>query len=55
MALPTQPNGSSVVPLTGGPQLAGATPSLNQSGKTESTLNVTTGQTEAETISVIIN
>ena len=54
MALPTQPNGSSVVPLTGAPPVANTTV-VNQTTVTEKTLNTTTGQTESETVSLIIN
>lgn len=53
MALPTQPNGSSIVPLattalTGGTQ-------LNRTAQTELTINQGNGGTDSTAITVIIN
>lgn len=55
MALPTQPNGSSVVSIIGTPTLTaiGTLPVNTSTAVTQKTLNTSTGQTESATVSVI--
>lgn len=51
MALPTQPNGSSIVPLAGAPKTDGS--HVNLSTQTEVTLVQNVGNNDSETVVLI--